>query len=196
MFWVRESYCAVLGVLGFVTVVRLARPGLRLGLVPMGIPVAVIAMWVLAGVTLVKASPQNRAQLILGHTAGVCPFLIVLVAARSAARSAAAALVARSPLASQGSLKLSADGSWLFAVNAGSGSVVGFNFNHGKLVWIPNSLRLLSGNAVASGSVAFSPDGQFLIVTEKATNNLDVFKVLSDGSLSQATTAVFRQRRA
>jgi 6-phosphogluconolactonase len=91
---------------------------------------------------------------------------------------------------------LSADGSWLFAVNAGSGSVVGFNFNHGKLVWIPNSLRFLSGNTVASGSVAFSPDGQFLIVTEKATNNLDVFKVLSDGSLSQATTAVFRQRRA
>jgi 6-phosphogluconolactonase len=135
------------------------------------------------------------------------------------------------PLASQGSLTLSADGSWLFAVNAGSGSVsvfrvngaqlelrdrvategsepnsvaqfgslvyvlntagsssvVGFHFNNGKLIRIPNSLRLLSGNAVASGSVAFSPDGQFLIVTEKATNNLDVFKVLSDGSLSQAT---------
>jgi 6-phosphogluconolactonase (cycloisomerase 2 family) len=135
------------------------------------------------------------------------------------------------PLASQGSLTLSADGAWLFAVNAGSGSVsvfrvngarleltdrvategsepnsvaqfgslvyvlntagsssvVGFHFNNGKLVRIPNSLRLLSGNAVASGSVAFSPDGQFLIVTEKATNNLDVFKVLSNGSLSQAT---------
>src|SRR5579863_4009262 len=135
------------------------------------------------------------------------------------------------PLASQGSLTLSADRAWLFAVNAGSGSVsvfhingaqleltdrvategsepnsvaqfgslvyvlntaasssvVGFNFSDGKLVRIPNSLRFLSGNAVASGSVAFSPDGQFLIVTEKATNNLDVFKVLSDGSLSQAT---------
>jgi 6-phosphogluconolactonase len=135
------------------------------------------------------------------------------------------------PLASQGSLTLSADGSWLFAANAGSGSVsvfrvngaqlelrdrvategsepnsvaqfgslvyvlntagsssvVGFHFNNGKLIRIPNSLRLLSGNAVASGSVAFSPNGQFLIVTEKATNNLDVFKVLSDGSLSQAT---------
>src|SRR5580698_9301778 len=75
MFWVRESYCAVLGVLGFITVVRLARPGLRLGLAPMGIPVAVIAMWVLAVVTLVAASPQNRALLILGHTAAVCPFL-------------------------------------------------------------------------------------------------------------------------
>jgi len=81
MFWVRESYCAVLGVLGFVTAVRLARPGSRLGLVPMGIPVAVIAMWVLAVVTLVVASPQDRAGLILGHSAGVCPFLIALVAA-------------------------------------------------------------------------------------------------------------------
>src|SRR5882757_6590800 len=135
------------------------------------------------------------------------------------------------PLASQGSLTLSTDGAWLFAVNAGSGSVsvfrvngaqleltdraategsepnsvaqfgslvyvlntagsssvVGFNFHNGKLNRIPNSLRFLSGNAVASGSVAFSPDGQFLIVTEKATNNLDVFKVLSDGSLSHAT---------
>ena len=135
------------------------------------------------------------------------------------------------PLASQGSLTLSADGAWLFAVNAGSGSVsvfrvdgaqleltdriasegsepnsvaqfgslvyvlntagsssvVGFHFNHGKLVRIPNSLRFLSVNTAASGSVAFSPDGQFLVVTEKATNNLDVFKVRGDGSLSQAT---------
>jgi 6-phosphogluconolactonase len=135
------------------------------------------------------------------------------------------------PLASQGSLTLSADGAWLFAANAASGSlsvfrvngaqldltdrvategsepnsvaqsgslvyvlntagssgVVGFHFNDGKLVRIPNSLRFLSTNAVASGSVAFSPDGQFLIVTEKATNDLDVFKVQSDGSLSQAT---------
>jgi hypothetical protein len=47
----------------------------------MGIPVAVIAMWVLAAVTLAAASPQDRARLILGHTAGVCPFLIALVAA-------------------------------------------------------------------------------------------------------------------
>jgi hypothetical protein len=81
MFWVRESYCVVLGVLGFISVVRLARPGLRLGVAPMGIPVVVIAMSVLAVATLVAASPQNRARLILGHTAGVCPFLIALVAA-------------------------------------------------------------------------------------------------------------------
>jgi 6-phosphogluconolactonase (cycloisomerase 2 family) len=135
------------------------------------------------------------------------------------------------PLASQGSLTLSTDRAWLFAVNAGSGSVsvfhvdgaqlelsdraategsepnsvtqfgslvyvlntagsssvVGFRFQNGKLERIANSLRFLSTNTAASGSVAFSPDGQFLVVTEKATNNLDVFKVRSDGTLSQAT---------
>src|SRR6202789_4274244 len=135
------------------------------------------------------------------------------------------------PLSSQGSLTLSTDDAWLFAANAGSGSVsvfrvngaqleltdrvategsepnsvaqfgslvyvlntagsssvVGFNFYNGKLVPIPNSQRFLSANGVVSGSVAFSPDGQFLIVTEQKTNNLDVFKVRSDGSLSQAT---------
>jgi len=47
----------------------------------MGIPVAVIAMLVLAVVALVAASPQNRARLILGYTAGVCPFLIALIVA-------------------------------------------------------------------------------------------------------------------
>jgi 6-phosphogluconolactonase len=135
------------------------------------------------------------------------------------------------PLSSQGSLTLSTDDAWLFAANAGSGSVsvfhvngvqleltdrvategsepnsvaqfgslvyvlntagsssvVGFHFYNGKLERIPNSQRFLSANGVVSGSVAFSPDGQFLIVTEQKTNNLDVFKVLSDGSLSQAT---------
>jgi hypothetical protein len=80
MFWVRECYCAVLGTLGFVAVVRLARPGSPLGVAPMGIPVTVIAVWILAAATLVMASPQNRARLILGHTAGVCPFLIALIA--------------------------------------------------------------------------------------------------------------------
>jgi hypothetical protein len=81
MFWVRESYCAVLGVLGLVTVVRLARPGLRLGVAPMGIPVVVTAMWIFAVLALMAAPPQNRAGLILGSSAAVCPFLIALVAA-------------------------------------------------------------------------------------------------------------------
>jgi hypothetical protein len=81
MFWVRESYCALLGALGFVAVVRLARPGSRLGVAPIGIPVVVISMWSFAVVTLIAASSQNRTALILGHTAAFCPFLIALLAA-------------------------------------------------------------------------------------------------------------------
>jgi 6-phosphogluconolactonase len=68
---------------------------------------------------------------------------------------------------------------------AGTSSVVGFQLRGGKLTRIPGSLRFLSENNGASpGSVAFSPDGHFLAVTEKATNLIDVFRVLPDGTLS------------
>ena len=135
------------------------------------------------------------------------------------------------PLGSQGSLTLSEDGSWLFAANAGSGSVsvfrvfgsrlllsdrvatggsepnavaqhgklvyvlntagsssvVGFFLRDGKLNRIPGSLRFLSGNFVNSASLAFSGDGRYLVVTERATNSIDVFKVQPDGKLSSIT---------
>jgi hypothetical protein len=80
-FWVREAYCATLGSLGFVAVTRLARPGARLGVVPAGIGAVVIAMGIFAALTLRTAPAQDRAHLLLGSTAAVCPFLITLVAA-------------------------------------------------------------------------------------------------------------------
>lgn len=133
------------------------------------------------------------------------------------------------PLQSQGSLTLSQDGGYLFAVNAASGdisafavlgpglvlidrtnsggaepnaiaqhgdlvyvvnaagtsNVVGFRFDHGRLRQIANSTRLLSAGSTGASSLAFSPNGKFLVVTERTTNNLDVFAVESDGSLSQ-----------
>jgi hypothetical protein len=36
-------------------------------------------MWLLAAVALLGADPQNRATLILGQTASVCPWLIALL---------------------------------------------------------------------------------------------------------------------
>jgi 6-phosphogluconolactonase (cycloisomerase 2 family) len=135
------------------------------------------------------------------------------------------------PLGSQGSLTLSDDGSWLFAANAGSGtvsvfrvfgsrlvlidraatggsepnavaqhgrivyvlntagssSVVGFRLFDGKLVRIPDSRRFLSGNFANSASLAFSPDGRFLVVTERTSNSIDAFRVQPDGRLSAIT---------
>jgi 6-phosphogluconolactonase len=132
------------------------------------------------------------------------------------------------PLESQGSLTLSQDHLWLFAVNGGSGEVsvlsvqgtrlhladkqasggsepnavaqhgnlvyvlnvggssnlVGFRFSNGHLTRIANSTRFLATNNSEAASLAFSPDGQFLVVTERATNNLDVFRVQADATLS------------
>jgi 6-phosphogluconolactonase (cycloisomerase 2 family) len=76
-------------------------------------------------------------------------------------------------------------GKLVYVLNtAGSSSVVGFQLHEGKLIRIPDSLRFLSGNGANSASVAFSADGRFLLVTERATNKVDVFSVLSDGRLS------------
>src|SRR5690242_2238466 len=135
------------------------------------------------------------------------------------------------PLGSQGSLTLSSDGSYLFAANAGSGSVsvfrvfgshlfltdrtpsggsepnavaqhgnlvyvlntagsssvVGFRLQGGSLTRIADSLRFLSANFVNPASLAFSGDGRHLVVTERATNSIDVFSVQADGRLSPIT---------
>ena len=75
-----------------------------------------------------------------------------------------------------------------FVLNtAASSNVVGFRYRDGRLTRIPDSLRYLSGNGVNSASLAFSPDGRYLAVTERATNNLDLFRVQPDGRLSQIT---------
>ena len=80
MFWVREAFCASLGMVGLIGSARLARPGRPLGLIPVGIALPVIAMWALAGVVLFSTPPPGRALLIFGRTARVCPFLIAMVA--------------------------------------------------------------------------------------------------------------------
>ena len=80
-------------------------------------------------------------------------------------------------------------GNLVYVINfAGNSNVVGFNLDgDGHLVGIPNSIRYLSATNTGPSSLAFSPDGRFLLVTEKVTNNIDVFSVNSDGSLSQPT---------
>jgi hypothetical protein len=80
MFWVREAFCASLAVIGILGTARLARPGRPLGLIPVGIALPVIAMWLLAAIILVTAPSSTRAHLIFGRTARVCPFLIAMIA--------------------------------------------------------------------------------------------------------------------
>jgi 6-phosphogluconolactonase len=67
----------------------------------------------------------------------------------------------------------------------GSSSVVGFRVSaDGNLHPIPHSLTFLSTNTSGASSLAFSPNGQFLLVTERETNTIDAFGVNSNGTLS------------
>ncbi|MGA8150135.1 MAG: beta-propeller fold lactonase family protein [Terriglobales bacterium] len=79
-------------------------------------------------------------------------------------------------------------GSLVYVVNAGGTSnVAGFRLDRmaGKLKPIPGSIAFLSTGNSGAASLSFSPDGQFLLVTEKLTNNIDVFHIQTDGTLAK-----------
>ena len=76
-------------------------------------------------------------------------------------------------------------GNLVYVLNAGgSSNVAGFVLEGDHLHYIKNSLSFLSTNTSGAASIAFSPDGNFLAVTERLTNDIDVFKVQTDGTLS------------
>jgi 6-phosphogluconolactonase (cycloisomerase 2 family) len=66
--------------------------------------------------------------------------------------------------------------------NAGGGNITGFRVRpQGRLDALSGSTRPLSGAAVTDpAQVAFTPDGRSLVVTEKATDIIDIYSV--DGS--------------
>jgi 6-phosphogluconolactonase (cycloisomerase 2 family) len=81
-------------------------------------------------------------------------------------------------------------GDLVYVLNTGgSSNVVGFRVSEdGKLHPIPRSLSFLSTNSSGAASLAFSPNGQFLLVTERETNSIDVFSVQKNGTLSPIVT--------
>jgi 6-phosphogluconolactonase (cycloisomerase 2 family) len=73
---------------------------------------------------------------------------------------------------------------------AGNSDVVGFTIHDGDLKPIGNSERFLSTANSGASSLAFSPDGKYLVVTEKLTNRFDVFPVLANGTLGPVATTI------
>ncbi len=78
-------------------------------------------------------------------------------------------------------------GDLVYVLNSGgNGNVAGLRIlPNGRLRAIPGSTRGLSDSATSPTSLAFSPNGQFLVVAESATNKIDVFHVLLGGVLSR-----------
>jgi 6-phosphogluconolactonase len=73
----------------------------------------------------------------------------------------------------------------VYVLNAdGAGNVAGFRNSGGKLSPLAGSVRALSAvTATGAAQVGFSPDGEVLVVTEKATNKLTTYQVGPDGLL-------------
>ncbi len=73
----------------------------------------------------------------------------------------------------------------VYVLNGASGTVSGFRLDpQDGLTPIPHSSRAVTGGAAAApAEVAFSPDGEMLVVTGKATSIIDTYVVGEEGRL-------------
>jgi 6-phosphogluconolactonase (cycloisomerase 2 family) len=70
----------------------------------------------------------------------------------------------------------------VYVLNAGSDSIAGFTVGRdGRLRPLDGSDRPLSGAGTDPAQIAFTPDGDALVVSEKATNKIVTFEIGRDG---------------
>ncbi len=87
-------------------------------------------------------------------------------------------------------VSLAVRGRLLYVLNqGGTGNISGFWVDaHGKLTQIPESTRPLSSPTAGAAEIAFSPDGEMLVVSEKGTQTLDTYQVQGHGLVTGPTT--------
>ena len=91
-------------------------------------------------------------------------------------------LVSRTPSGGTRPISVTVHRRLVYVLNAGSDSITGFRLSRqGTLDALPGSTRPLSGAAVDPAQIAFSPGGDVLVVTEKATNQIVTYQIDRDG---------------
>jgi 6-phosphogluconolactonase (cycloisomerase 2 family) len=79
-------------------------------------------------------------------------------------------------------ISVATHGNLVYVLNAGSDAIAGFKVNsNGRLKPLANSNRSLSGTGVRPAQIGFSPDGRNLVITEKATNRIVIFRLKENG---------------
>jgi len=80
-------------------------------------------------------------------------------------------------------ISVTVHGDLVYVLDAGGdGNIAGFELAaDGTLSPLLGSIRPLSGSGTGPAQIAFTPDGQFLVVTEKATNTIVTYRVENDG---------------
>ncbi|MCL2160785.1 MAG: DUF1109 domain-containing protein [Betaproteobacteria bacterium] len=79
MFWVKLAFTVAIAATSLIAAFRLARPGVRLGMVLVAMAMPVVAMWGFAVVEVIRAPATGRLTLLLGQTWVLCPFLIAML---------------------------------------------------------------------------------------------------------------------
>ena len=77
----------------------------------------------------------------------------------------------------------------LYVLNAGgAGSIAGFTVDNGNLEPLAGSTRSLSGSGTAPAQVSFTPEGDQLVVTERATQRIDLYAIDASGYATGPTS--------
>jgi 6-phosphogluconolactonase (cycloisomerase 2 family) len=92
-------------------------------------------------------------------------------------------LVGKVPSGGPGPVSIGVCDTQLYVVDKfGIGGITGYTIEpDGQLTRIANSRRPLSDRDVEAAQVSFTPDGQFLIVTERATDRIVTYQIGPDG---------------
>jgi hypothetical protein len=78
-YWMKFVYTLALALLAFWATERLARPSSKASRPLAGLAFVVVVLCVLAGMQMMRAEPAARMHLLMGHSAMVCPWLIVIL---------------------------------------------------------------------------------------------------------------------
>jgi 6-phosphogluconolactonase (cycloisomerase 2 family) len=95
-------------------------------------------------------------------------------------------LTSRTPSGGQRPVSVTLDRDLVYVLNAGGAvgdadNIAGFRLDRrGRLRAIPHAVQALSGPNTAPAQIGFTPDGERLVVTERATNVIAVFRLVGN----------------